>query len=487
MKFYQLFNYIKFKDMNLKNIFCLSFIMILMFSCIDDEGNYDYNYLDEVSVTNIDWDLDYGYEFGESIIFDPGVVTDMDDSELTYTWYMDRYMQKDTIGTEKILNRLADFAGGYFYLSVRHIESGVLWEFPGYFAISLPYDSGWAILSNTSGGAKFNFLSGINTTPDGINYEYYPSVYRNENGEQLPSSGKQLIYARNDNSWIIQFENEGIVLDNETMIKTKDLSEYISSTEYLKGTFTPEFVGFSSAQANYSLRLLSSGGDLFAATNLNYGESFGFAAPIEGDHYIGKYVASIYSKHHVVFDEANKRYLWVNLGSGRLISIVPTLKPGDDFEGDIGDLKMECKWMEKVGWDKVYTVLKDESGDFHLHGLKGNNYVMEFPTDELIETGKANDNSLFTSGDNNVYFTTDNALHFYNTGTKTFTYNWMEFDDDILAVKLAENKDELAVAIKDGDNSKLLLIDYYEINPDDMIFETISVEGHIESLVRTDW
>lgn len=473
--------------MNFKNILNLLFVVILLYSCGEDEGNYVYDILGDVEVENFS---SYGFVFGDNVIINPEIITDIEEDELTYVWYIDRLIRKDTIGTEKNLNTVANFEGGVLFLAIKHTESQVEWRYKADLEIQFVYQKGWAILSNTNQGAKFNFLSGVKTGPDGVIYEYYPEVYKNANGELLPATTTDFILAHRDNLWMLRAENDGVCVNMNTMAKTKLLSNYFSTTEYLNGAFKPEYVGFSNTEGSAQLRMLSSGGDLFVASNISDGDPVSFSAPIEGEHYLGKHLVGNYGEY-VAFDESNKRYLWINCNGGRIKPVVPEhASTGSDVTIDIGNLNMECIKMGNLSWDQRYAVLKDESGNFHIHVFTPEYVTLRFFRNEQLEAGIITDNSIIAHAPGYIYIGTGNSIHLYNIENNTFTYDWKVFDSEILAIHAFINifsGSEFAVAVKNGENSKFIVMDPASIDPTESVIKEVDVEGHVLSCEKKPW
>ena len=59
--------------------------VIMLYSCIDDEGNYDYSELNTVKISNVssNWSVPLGEEYVITPVIDYG---DADSSEFAYAW-----------------------------------------------------------------------------------------------------------------------------------------------------------------------------------------------------------------------------------------------------------------------------------------------------------------------------------------------------------------------------------------------------------------
>lgn len=473
----------------MKKILTLFVIVIAFFSCIHDDGNYDYTPLKDVEVPNIVKDSTYEFLYQSQIEITPNVITDYDDSELSYMWVMQRWQTEDTLSTEKVLSVLADFPQGTLTLYVKHIESDVRWDFNTNLKFPNPYDSGWAILSNTATATSFNFYSGLKD-------EYIPNLFSTINGENLPAGAKGLTYAARDYSWVVQYDNEGFAFSSRTMENQKNLSEYFLSMDFVNGDFKPGlYGGLENGVTSSQMRMISSGGDLFVAQRIQ--GPWGFSAPIEGDHYISDYFASLGSGEFVLFDDKNQSYKWLSARIGiRLEPDYPVLQdhPDPEFVLDFDplDTKMDCVFMGNTGgapWGKanITSILKDASGNYHLHKLyvDANGHKMTVMYTEILPAGLITDNSIIKAYKSDIYIATGNKIHLYNSVTKAYTQDYLVLDDTVLAmdfyVESYYNASDFGVVVKDGNNSKLIVYDYIDTSE---VTLTQSIEGQVVGLTR---
>lgn len=470
-------------------------IVILAFSCIDDEGSYNYDYIDTIEVPNIHEDTTYSYKYGSNIVIEPNIVTDMDENDMSFLWLSDMGgVRYDTLSYERNLNISAELATAYLEFRILHKPSGVQYKFTTIMEVSEPFTIGWGILSNTDEAAIFNFMSGADEVSWGEPiWEYIENPYFSTNGEQLPKLAKDLVFGSNDRLWVVKYEDDGVCFNFKSMLKSQNISEYFSSMEYVKPPFSPDYIGFTSSQANNKHRFVTSGGDLFPVNNIGYNESYSLVTPIEGEHYISDKIGYINQSNYLVFDDAAKRYLWVNIDAVRIMSYPPVKLAGSaDAENvDISNLNMDCIWMEAPMWSrKAYSILKDNAGDYYLQIMKCNSGTVKFEKNTKLDAGIIKENSKFTvTSDGGMYIATDNIIHRYNGSNDVFIYNWLELDADILAMNVYDEYpyNELGVAVVDGENSIFTIYDLNESNPDERVSVTQNVDGHVKQLSRIYW
>ena len=85
--------------------------IVLITSCIKDEGNYDYVDVPLIDLSKVNAELNVF--IGETINYTPDITTTVAESDLNYYWYIIHYdfakFVLDTISTEKTLNTFVNF------------------------------------------------------------------------------------------------------------------------------------------------------------------------------------------------------------------------------------------------------------------------------------------------------------------------------------------------------------------------------------------
>ncbi|WP_430815951.1 PKD-like family lipoprotein [Carboxylicivirga sp. RSCT41] len=479
------------------NIVAGFLVLLFAVACHDDMGNYDYNYMGDVYVTNFA-DANFSYKYGSQILIEPTILTNIPEKELGYMWLLNvNGLRFDTLSLERNLDVLAHFETSSVEFRVIHEPSGVHYTFGTQITVSEPFSSGWGFLSSTSSAGEFSFLSdverGVNNT---ILWEYYPMVYQNVNDESLMANVHTLGHNGGFGQWIITGDDEGYILNAENMEKENMASEYFAAPEYLTSSFSPAYIGFTDDEVSKSIRFITTGGDLFAATQINYGYPFDFYAPISGEHYIGDKLTRVGNDMvYLVFDEATRRYLYVNLRNSNAKSqeVLKVDGTPDASDIDVNNLGMDCVYLKYAGisWDKpaIYSILKDDNGAFHLHAMDTNvsgpwdpnPYDIRINSVQNIDPKYIDDDTkiFIPDGTKNMFFVKGNQVHVYVGSNNVFVENWYEADDTILDFYFTTSG-EFAVALSDGENSLVEI----RSTKDQTVITTVEVNGILKDMVR---
>lgn len=479
------------------NIAALFLVLLFTMACHDDMGNYDYDYMDDVYVTNFA-DANFSYKYGSQINIEPNIVTNIPENELGYMWLLNvNGLRFDTLSLERNLNVLAHFETGSVEFRVIHEPSGVHYTFGTQITVSEPFSSGWGFLSRSSSAGEFSFLSGVERDVDNnIVWEYYSQVYKNVNGETLPVSVHTLSNNSRFGQWVITGTDDGYFFNTQNMVKEKNASEYFAAPEYLTSSFSPGYIGFTDEEVSKSIRFITTGGDLFAATQINYGDPFDFYAPIGGEHYIDNKLCRVGDDMmYLVYDEDARRYLYVNLRNSNAKSqeVLKVDGTPDASHIDVNDLGMDCIYLKYAGisWDKpaIYSILKDADGVFHLHSMDTNAsgswdpnpYDIRINSVQQIDPKYIDDQSkLFVpKGSKNIFFVKGNQVHVYVGSNNVFIENWYEADEPILDFYFTMSG-QFAVALPDGENSIVEI----RSTKDKSVITTIQVNGVVQDMER---
>ena len=130
----------------------------MLYSCIDDEGNYDYSELNTVKISNVssNWSVPLGEEYVITPVIDYG---DADSSEFAYAWVSEiQYEWSDTISREKVLRYKFDKIAWYMTaFVVEHIPTGALTSVQIDLQTVQQYATGWTILSEQESKSILDF------------------------------------------------------------------------------------------------------------------------------------------------------------------------------------------------------------------------------------------------------------------------------------------------------------------------------------------
>ena len=137
---------------------CLFIITLGLMSCYDDQGNYDYHDINEItfgiidSVFNVLMDTD-------TLKIEP--IINMTDADITdtvrfkYAWVIVADVNnKDTISTQRVLNYLVKLLPGTYdlWLKIKDLETEVVWKKEFSVTVGTPYSKGILLVGEDESG-----------------------------------------------------------------------------------------------------------------------------------------------------------------------------------------------------------------------------------------------------------------------------------------------------------------------------------------------
>ena len=437
-------------------LFILSGLIILS-SCIKDEGNYDYNYLGTVTVQNMpERESIVNVKQGETLQFIPRIETDIPIDEFSYVWYFERWEGRDTISLERNLKVLADFDGGRLYFEIKHDKSNVRWLNQIYVDVLLPYQLGWAVLTTEGTKTYFNFFEQNSL----FNYTYFLKLYTEINGESLAPDGEEVRYFDKDESWIVRSASAFSLINTEGITLRNSSSKMF--VEPLEEPVSIPYMGFNNSEGGFRYRTLVANKKLYAVpyvNSVNISSDYMFDRPAEGDYELDHQVASIGTKQVLGFDHKYRRYVTFIIRTGIINAVVPTID-NNSLAFDPGNLNKDCIWMMNKqfgtadGRIPVFSILKDDTDNYQLQIFTALDSKITLQKEVDIPSSVINENTSISfdnvSGD--IYFYDSNQVHLYNSANNTFTENWKTFESKVLAI--TKEDDLMAVATQAGNNSR---------------------------------
>lgn len=213
------------------NVFLISFITtVLLSSCYEDKGNYDYN--DLVKIT-IDLGNISDITLGDVLKVTPTITLskDMPDLRLTYKWML----EGDLISTERDLNWVADryteeFADNLIF-EVTDVDNDIRYRAAISFSIRGKYEvDGYLVLAD-KGGQKYLHLLYQSSDEEG-NEVYVPLIDAfglENNGEAIPANAFKVFehYCR-----------QGSAFKNQIMLVADDQTFEINGSSFNKVDYT---------------------------------------------------------------------------------------------------------------------------------------------------------------------------------------------------------------------------------------------------------
>lgn len=223
----------------------------MLYSCIDDEGNYDYSELNTVKISNVssNWSVPLGEEYVITPVIDYG---DADSSEFAYAWVSEiQYEWSDTISREKVLRYKFDKIAWYMTaFVVEHIPTGALTSVQIDLQTVQQYATGWTILSEQESKSILSYVRYEESEEDGVTYPFkiYRDFYSQLQGDDLGTGPIRLSRHFSDESdQILVIQESGAV-----EVSGIDFSKVITTKEEFYGGAP---VGFEPKQAEYGNRL----------------------------------------------------------------------------------------------------------------------------------------------------------------------------------------------------------------------------------------
>lgn len=476
----------------IKQIAPLVLLALLATSCFEDTGNYDYNYLGEIEVANLS-DRDFSYMYESDIIIEPEVLTTISEEELEYVWLRNvNGLMYDTLCYEKNLNVKANFPTSNLEFRVIHTPSDTHHRFTITVRVAMPFDQGWAILRNTTGGARLDFASTVEKDQLGSTvWKYYPSIFETINTEMLQSNPKGLRYSYVEKNWIVQYEDEGYFLDHSTMEKKGLISDLCESSEYIQAPYQFDYYDLATEMTTDQVRLLCTGGDLYAALGVVPEVPYGFRAPISGDHYIKDKVTRVSSeKQFLFFDENKRRFMYTILTSSKSESkpIIKVDISPDNMGIDLDNPQMDCLFLSLGGRTYaegfVFAIMKNDADEYYMltmdtdnagGGIDSNPYDLRLRKVNKINASVINENTRFflPKKSKNLFIINDNSISLFVGQSAVVMENWHTSNEKIQAVYATLS--EMAIAYEAADSSLIEVSTF----PKKELKKALKVEGEV--------
>ncbi|MGV3766236.1 MAG: PKD-like family lipoprotein [Chitinophagaceae bacterium] len=150
-----------------KIIILFSIIVTGLTACYKDKGNYDYNDINEITISDIE-NAYAGMTGIDRLHIEPAISMTMhpgDPGKFSYYWIvMKSTTVIDTIGTEAVLDYPIDLAPDNYTLHFRILDqtTGVVWKTRTNFNVGTPYSRGWMLIGeDENGNAEMEMLSMI--------------------------------------------------------------------------------------------------------------------------------------------------------------------------------------------------------------------------------------------------------------------------------------------------------------------------------------
>lgn len=469
----------------MKKIYLLMSLVALLFtSCFDDDGNYTYKNVDEITIEGLDESYVKNSYAGEVLEIDPVIKTAYTDLE--YEWWMwdpsketgytgweenvtpyeaelistDKklsYKVECPIGQYTLMLKVTSKTNGYFNVATTRFDAQTVFT-RGFYILKETSDGNTELdLYNRDNQLMSNLLEGtglgaMKGKPLALG-ALQGHAMRNEAGE----------YLKIHTICVTTQDKEIAFFNTENLEKVHDASDVV--TGGLKEGETP-YVAFSYGYSNY---FLSSRGCnvAYISSMMNTSGSIGIPGKTGG---ASTFVMCDDNMYAIYWNETEQKIMDCDhMGFGQF---------GDYDENGFSTQGMKCLMCGATHSDqKGYFILEDEAGKKYLYIVEfGSMNAKTIDRKEIDPSSKLASATAFATNvktTNVLYFVTDNKLYSYNLANFTeretpltlqgigadetityLSYQWQEYYND-----LDYNFKHLVVGTQKGETYRLYMYD----------------------------
>ncbi len=468
------------------NIFILLLCLFSLYSCLEDNGNYDYADVNEAKIRFST--SNYSAVLGDTITMSP-VITYADPSDtarFSYEWYVDGKLETTDRVLKLCRNEVVSYTCVFMLVDSR---TGVK-QFEGQVGVAFtsPYLEGWMILYEKNDESEIGFIS-FKNTGSGVEYKPMYDQYRAMNDNT--SLGKEPVklvqhFARGggeDEVLVIQRGGQGNVeLNGRSLVK-----EILMKQEFLDEKLPDDFMPVDATYPQYRNLILNHDGKLYSrfiqTPNLGFHTAayndvpFQYADDSKKGMEISQIILNAYhrTQHVMLHDRLHNRFLCMNMGSTSTAGVIyemacATAYPKDyaplDGMGDDVEMLFASSYADAFNGICSYAmILKWPDGEYTFQRFNYNSYKNEnqvtlpgkdatqpfdgwayiTPETEFFMLRRTGDFLFFTGGTNN------DILYYYSVpDKKTFLYK--DFAGErITSLHPNLNSKQLGVGLENGE------------------------------------
>ncbi|MCG4519905.1 MULTISPECIES: PKD-like family lipoprotein [Butyricimonas] len=468
--------------MKMKNVIYLSLLMMVgLFSCIKDEGNYKYEAIRDAKVSFETYTVNCFVH--DEVKVEPKIrFGEGDSTDFSYEWRVDY----EVVSTERVLEFTPEQAKTYACrLALKDNRNGKVYSGTMSIVAATVYQSGFSILYEEGGVSKLGHINLPSVSQDEEYHAYY-DLYREANGEDMGSEPVKLVQhffwnATNYCKWsellVIQNGGQGPVeLNGNTNEK-----EVLTREEFVGGNPPENFKLVSAFYPFYMNIVLSEDGKIYTRF-FNDPKSMGYHSAaynnvpvyINKGYKIGQIIetAHQYLKHFLLYDELNGRLIHVRSAyyttaeEYRELQYTGTYPAGFIPVNNLGDYELvygAAYGGTMQGSTKYALILRDgDDWKVETFGIAANALgVITLDALDKCQTfsgktdGYVTDKSIFRILRNRTYIffsggANNDELYYYDLSTgKSYHYTSLN-GRAIMAMHPAEGNKELGVGLEDG-------------------------------------
>ncbi len=421
----------------------LGVAMLLATACADDNGNYDYSELNQLTISGIE--SNYTAEQFEPFQISTRIdgTLGYKENDYDYLWYIyvvNGLNSPDTLSYEKDLNVKLNMSPGEYDLvyTVTNKETGVFAQYRSEVLIVNSFSKGLAVLSNVNGDANIAFVNAVGSVTE--------NAYQTVNGQTAGKNPKGIFFVGAGGSvqpMVVISTEEGSIATRPTdfsyMMDFKDMFYFPSSPGIVQAHCRSDW--------GYDEYLVVDGG--IYNRKIGFAESLypKFLVRVKGNYSMAPF--SLYEGNDAYFyDETIGSFWYERYGLKQIASV-------SDGVFNPADMKAKMIWgrsFEMADGSAVRAVMQDENNlRFVISGKKANErdpntYKKQYkvkPTSKIVLNHEGADKAnCFTISSNEpdfLYYAYDNKIVCVSciTGNTLATYtveggniDHMEFDYD---------------------------------------------------------
>lgn len=454
--------------MKIKYLFCLFIGISLLQACYKDKGNYDYQDVNEVTIT-----LPKTYfskiPIGDPIRIEPTLTfkNPKDTSYFRYEWHLG----EELVSTKRNLDITWPTLGST-YGNFRVIDTLTRSKYTIKFEISQisPYLYGWMVLYDKNGESEFCYIQETNDQ-----YKSFIDFYQERNKESLGTNPVRMVehYTPSRSEiLILQKGGQGCVeIDGESLEKTVTTQQ-----EFLNETLPTHFAPSNASYSGYINYIQNSDGKVFSRkdnpTSLHTSRYTPLPLSDNGQELeITQIIQTVDSKTYFIllFDKTNRRFVGVATQSetngGKLTNLYRQTYPENTIPlNNVGDNQLiyAAAQMEKTYLSDFTAIFKTPNGQYLLQefqieyipvgaGLE----VKSIPEAKITGDGLFRENSLFhlTKRRPYLFFTTganSDQLYYLDLATHK-THLYKDFKGTRIAtICTNNNSNKMGVGLENG-------------------------------------
>ena len=370
--------------MKLKYIISALFA-IGIFACYDDEGNYDYQEINEISVDSLKEEY-AAYMLADTLRISPIVRFTQDsttEERFEYSWYLSSKKITEEkiikISDKKNLEYHVTAPEGSYYLSlgVKDLKTGVEWLTHSTLRITTLFSNGWLMLGEKEGIAALDMVS-ISNTGDTI---ITRDILKNSGLPALKGPRKIFSSAREGfNPWyaacILMTDDGTFELDRKSLSSNESSNirgiiydasvtdNFSASDIFQNATYARYMVGDNKLFINSGLMMSNAYGNSINKYSQYTDEFFKVYPEV-----IYSYAPVYISGQQIVYDMDNKQFASFSQYSNHC-STLPD-NAGDPFEWKTGNemITINNSLRTAEGGQVSYAVMKSPDNKYYLYSM----------------------------------------------------------------------------------------------------------------------